>query len=64
MDPKPDHGEESYQGSGRLLGRKALITGGTPASGGQRPLPSPAKARMLPSFISPAKSLMHARSLP
>lgn len=28
MDPKPDHGETSYQGSGRLTGRKALITGG------------------------------------
>src|ERR1700754_4399631 len=28
MDPRPDHGEESYKGSGRLLGRKALITGG------------------------------------
>lgn len=28
MDPQPDHGEESYQGSGRLMGRKALITGG------------------------------------
>ncbi|MDR7029749.1 SDR family oxidoreductase [Rhizobium rosettiformans] len=28
MDPRPDHGEESYQGSGRLTGRKALITGG------------------------------------
>ena len=28
MDPQPDHGEESYQGSGRLVGRKALITGG------------------------------------
>ncbi|GAA4206109.1 SDR family oxidoreductase [Pedobacter jeongneungensis] len=28
MDPVPDHGEESYKGSGRLLGRKALITGG------------------------------------
>ena len=28
MDPKPDHGETSYNGSGRLLGRKALITGG------------------------------------
>ena len=27
MDPKPDHGEVSYQGFGRLLGRKALITG-------------------------------------
>lgn len=28
MDPKPDHGETSYKGSGRLSGRKALITGG------------------------------------
>ena len=28
MDPEPDHGEESYQGFGRLEGRKALITGG------------------------------------
>ncbi|WP_448191331.1 SDR family oxidoreductase [Azospirillum sp. sgz301742] len=27
MDPKPDHGETSYRGSGRLAGRKALITG-------------------------------------
>jgi len=28
MTPPPDHGEESYAGFGRLLGRKALITGG------------------------------------
>lgn len=28
MDPKPDCGEESYTGSGKLTGRKALITGG------------------------------------
>jgi NAD(P)-dependent dehydrogenase (short-subunit alcohol dehydrogenase family) len=28
MDPVPDHGEKSYKGSGRLKGRKALITGG------------------------------------
>lgn len=28
MQPVPDHGEESYKGSGRLTGRKALITGG------------------------------------
>lgn len=27
MVPTPDHGEESYAGFGRLLGRKALITG-------------------------------------
>ena len=28
MDPRPDHGEKSYRGSGRLTGRKALLTGG------------------------------------
>ncbi|NDV00332.1 SDR family oxidoreductase [Pseudoroseicyclus tamaricis] len=28
MDPRPDHGEESYEGSGRLTGMAALITGG------------------------------------
>ena len=29
MDPKPDHGEKSYKGSGWLAGRKAyLVTGG------------------------------------
>jgi NAD(P)-dependent dehydrogenase (short-subunit alcohol dehydrogenase family) len=28
MQPKPDHGEESYKGTGRLKGRKALVTGG------------------------------------
>jgi len=28
MDPPPDHGEESYRGSGRLEGRKTVITGG------------------------------------
>jgi NAD(P)-dependent dehydrogenase (short-subunit alcohol dehydrogenase family) len=27
LDPRPDHGEESYQGSGRLTGKVALITG-------------------------------------
>jgi len=27
MDPKPDHGEQSYVGGGRLAGRKALVTG-------------------------------------
>ncbi|UOG73214.1 SDR family oxidoreductase [Hymenobacter tibetensis] len=33
MDPLPDHGEKSYKGSGRLKGRKALITGGDSGMG-------------------------------
>jgi hypothetical protein len=28
MSPVPDHGEQTYRGSGRLTGRKAVITGG------------------------------------
>jgi NAD(P)-dependent dehydrogenase (short-subunit alcohol dehydrogenase family) len=28
MDPPPDHGEESYRGSGLLQGRKTVLTGG------------------------------------
>lgn len=28
MHPRPDHGESSYRGSGKLAGRRALITGG------------------------------------
>jgi NADP-dependent 3-hydroxy acid dehydrogenase YdfG len=27
MEPVPDHGEKSYRGSGRLAGKKAVITG-------------------------------------
>lgn len=33
MNPKPDHGETTYIGSGRLAGRKALITGGDSGMG-------------------------------
>src|SRR5688572_17634387 len=33
MNPKPDHGETTYKGSGRLAGRKALITGGDSGMG-------------------------------
>ncbi len=28
MEPRPDHGETSYRGSGKLTGRRALVTGG------------------------------------
>ena len=33
MTPPPDHGESSYVGSGRLAGRKALVTGGDSGMG-------------------------------
>jgi len=28
MNPRPDHGETSYKGSGKLIGKRAIITGG------------------------------------
>jgi NAD(P)-dependent dehydrogenase (short-subunit alcohol dehydrogenase family) len=28
MQPQPDHGEQTYRGSARLAGRKAIVTGG------------------------------------
>jgi hypothetical protein len=34
MRPQPDHGEESYRGSGRLAGKAAIITGGDSGIGG------------------------------
>lgn len=34
MDPVPDLGEETYRGTGRLAGRRALITGGDSGIGG------------------------------
>ncbi len=33
MKPRPDHGETSYRGSGRLTGRRALVTGGDSGMG-------------------------------
>jgi len=33
MTPRPDHGETTYRGSGRLIGRRALITGGDSGMG-------------------------------
>ena len=33
MEPVPDHGETSYRGSGRLAGRRALVTGGDSGMG-------------------------------
>jgi len=33
MNPPPDHGETSYRGSGKLTGRRALITGGDSGMG-------------------------------
>jgi hypothetical protein len=41
MKPVPDHGEDTYKGSGRLKDKKAIITGGD--SGIGRPLVASSK---------------------
>jgi hypothetical protein len=41
MTPVPDHGETSYEGPGRLKGKRAIITGGTAASAARSPSPMP-----------------------
>ena len=46
MDPNPDHGETSYRGSGRLVGRKALITGVYSGIGRAAAIAYARKARM------------------
>lgn len=46
MDPRPDHGETGYKGSGRLLGRKALITRGDSGMGRAAAMRMLAKALM------------------
>ncbi len=43
MQPKPDYGDDTYRGSGRLEGKKAVITGGDQGSGGPSRSPSPAR---------------------
>jgi len=50
MDPKPDHGEQSYRGSSRLAGRKALITGGDSGMGRAAARGSP-DTRLVPRRI-------------
>jgi hypothetical protein len=61
MEPKPDHGEHSNKGSGRLAGRKALITGGDSGMGRAAAIAMRAKARTWPPTISPPKSRTRAR---
>jgi hypothetical protein len=56
MDPRPDHGEESYRGAGRLAGRKALITGGDSGMGRAAAIPSHARAQTWRSIISRPKN--------
>ncbi len=48
MRPQPDHGEESYRGSGRLAGKIAIITGADSASDERSPSHTPGRCRRRP----------------
>ncbi len=61
MDPKPDHGETSYEGRARLLGKRALITGGDSGMGRAAAIAMPVRAATLPSIICRPKSPMRRK---
>jgi NAD(P)-dependent dehydrogenase (short-subunit alcohol dehydrogenase family) len=56
MDPKPDHGETSYRGAGRLAGRKAPITGGDSGMGRAAPIAYAREGLTWRSIVYPRKS--------
>ena len=62
MDPRPDHGETSYRGSGRLAGRKALITGDDSGMGRAAAIAYAREGSESPSTICPPKSPTQAKS--
>ncbi len=56
MNPRPDHGETSYKGSGRLAGKKALITGGDSGIGRAAAIAYAREGPTLPSTTCRPKS--------
>ncbi len=64
MDPRPDHGEDSYRGSGRLEGKAAIITGGDSGIGRAVALAYAREgAEVLISYLNEHKDAEDARAL-
>src|SRR5215813_11727006 len=62
MQPVPDHGEKTYKGSGRLAGKKAVITGGDSGIGRAVAIAYAREgADVLISYLSEAKTPPKAR---
>ena len=64
LENKADLGEKTYRGTGRLTGRKALVTGGDSGIGGRRRSRSPARAPTSPSPTCRAKRRTPSGSSP
>ncbi|HWV55454.1 SDR family oxidoreductase [Pseudorhodoplanes sp.] len=64
MDPIPDHGEVSYKGSGRLAGKRAIITGGDSGIGRAVALAYAREgADLLVAFLSEDEDAQETRKL-
>ena len=58
MTPKPDHGEESYRGSGRLEGKVGVITGADSGIGRAVALAFAREGADVLIWLSPVKAQM------
>jgi NAD(P)-dependent dehydrogenase (short-subunit alcohol dehydrogenase family) len=64
LDPKPDHGEESYVGSGRLAGLATIVTGGDSGIGNAVALAYAREgADVLVSYLEETEDARHTISL-
>jgi hypothetical protein len=61
VEPRPNHGETSYRGAGRLAGRKALITGSDSGMGRAAAIAYPAKAPASRSTVCRRRSRQQCR---